>query len=61
MRAEGPGVSLKQQGMQADNLECPEGGRHAVSEAALATAKARGGGGATCLKCGQTIQITRRS
>lgn len=59
MKASGPGVSLKEGGMKADSLECPEGGRHAVSEAALAIAKARGAGGVTCLKCGTTVGISR--
>lgn len=59
MKAEGPGVSLKKQGMKANSLECPEGGRHAVSEAALAKAKARGGGTATCAKCGALIALER--
>jgi hypothetical protein len=59
MKAEGPGVSLKQQGMKADSLECAEGGRHAVSEAVLATAKSRGAGAVTCIKCGESIQISR--
>lgn len=59
MKAEGAGVSLKKQGMKADSLECPEGGRHAVSEAALATAKARGGGKVTCIKCGTQVAVER--
>lgn len=59
MKAEGPGVSLKKQGLKADSLECPEGGRHAVSEAALATAAARGGGAVTCAKCGRSVAINR--
>lgn len=61
MKAEGPGVSLKKQGMKSDlPLECPDGGRHAVSEAALATAKARGEGTVTCIKCGASIGVSRR-
>jgi transcription elongation factor Elf1 len=59
MKASGPGISLKQQGMKADSLECPEGGRHAVSEAALAVAKARGAGAVTCIKCGSSVGISR--
>lgn len=60
MKAEGPGLSLKENGMKTDtNLECPEGGRHAVSEAALAMAKARGNGSVTCIKCGAAIGVSR--
>lgn len=59
MKAEGEGVSLKKQGLKADSLECPAGGRHAVSEAALATAKARGGGEVTCIKCGEPVAISK--
>lgn len=60
MQAEGPGVSLKKQGMKTpDSLECPEGGRHAVSEASLATARARGGGHVTCIKCGAQVAVER--
>lgn len=60
MKAEGEGVSLRKQGLKADSLSCPEGGRHAVSEAALAAAKARGGGAVTCVKCGRSVAINQR-
>lgn len=60
MKASGDGISLKKQGLEADSLECPAGGHHAVSEAALATAKARGGGGVLCVKCGRTVAINER-
>lgn len=63
MKAEGPGLSLGKNGMKTDiSLECPEGGRHAVSEAALAVAaahtRAHGDGTVTCIKCGATVSVS---
>lgn len=60
MKAEGPGLSLKKNGMAtSSSLDCPEGGRHAVSEGALAVAKAKGGGHVTCIKCGSRVSVER--
>jgi transcription elongation factor Elf1 len=60
MKAEGPGISLGKHGMKTDtSLECSEGGRHAVSEVALASAKARGSGAVTCIKCGASVSVSR--
>jgi hypothetical protein len=48
-------ISLKEYGLQADSLDCPQGGHHDVEVAYVQMAAATGGGTAKCLKCGRTV------
>jgi transcription elongation factor Elf1 len=52
------GVSLSKLGLVApDGLDCPDGGLHHVSEAAVIIAAAHDGGEARCRKCGQRVEL----
>lgn len=52
-----PGFSLKTLGLEADDLTCPDGGKHFVSENLVRKAHEEGGGGVQCLKCGQIVTL----
>jgi transcription elongation factor Elf1 len=56
--SEPEGVSLSKLGLVArDGLDCPEGGLHHVSEAAVIIAAAHDGGTAHCRKCGELVHL----